>query len=367
MITDAVQNSPARSRSDKQVSHMHDEHSLGRIAVLGPFIVDVLGRPVSEIPPGQGGILLEEIRMTVAGTGGGAAIDLAALGWNVDGHGAIGRDALGTFLRSQLANAGIGATGIVEKDGVQTSATILPIRANGERPSMHVPGATRYWTHDDLDAAALENVDALLVGGPDTMPDVLSPEGIGIIERFRATGRPVFVDLLRSDAASNRADLMRLLAHVDWFTPNDDQLRSLTGVNDLTDAAEMMLAAGVGTVAVTTGAKGALLVRRGHKPVVVPAYPTTVVDTTGCGDAFNSGVITGVLSGAAPQDAVSLGNACGALVATGLGSDAGITALADVLTVVASDNAATTERLESRIRELSTGRQLAARMPEDVQ
>ena len=32
--------------------------------------------------------------------------------------------------------------GLSRKRGVQTSATILPIRANGERPALHVPGAT---------------------------------------------------------------------------------------------------------------------------------------------------------------------------------------------------------------------------------
>jgi hypothetical protein len=55
------------------------------------------------------------------------------------------------------------------------------------------------------------------------------------------------------------------------------------------------------------------------------------VDTTGCGDGFNAGMLAGLLLGAAPVDAAWLGIACGSLVATGLGSDAGIENFAQAL------------------------------------
>ena len=55
------------------------------------------------------------------------------------------------------------------------------------------------------------------------------------------------------------------------------------------------------------------------------------VDTTGCGDGFNAGMLTGLMLGCSPADAAWLGVACGSLVATGLGSDAGITGLDQVL------------------------------------
>jgi hypothetical protein len=56
-----------------------------------------------------------------------------------------------------------------------------------------------------------------------------------------------------------------------------------------------------------------------------------VVDTTGCGDAFTAGMLAGLLAGAGCVDAAWLGIACGSLAATGLGSDAGIASLGQVL------------------------------------
>ena len=44
------------------------------IVSLGVHIVDILGRPVTGIPPGQGRQLLDEIRITAAGTAAGTVL-----------------------------------------------------------------------------------------------------------------------------------------------------------------------------------------------------------------------------------------------------------------------------------------------------
>ena len=73
---------PAMSRHE----HGHERPGgepawpLGTVTVLGAHILDVLGRPVEEIPPGQGSVRLKEIRATAAGTAAGTGVDLAKLG-----------------------------------------------------------------------------------------------------------------------------------------------------------------------------------------------------------------------------------------------------------------------------------------------
>jgi len=53
---------------------------VGRVTVLGAHILDVLGRPVEAIPPGQRSARLQEIKATAAGTAAGTGVDLAKLG-----------------------------------------------------------------------------------------------------------------------------------------------------------------------------------------------------------------------------------------------------------------------------------------------
>src|SRR5205085_10915472 len=79
---------------------------------------------------------------------------------------------------------------------------------------------------------------------------------------------------------------------------------------------------GVGCVAATCGADGALVVDAGGAQSV-PAFPVEVVDTTGCGDAFSAGFLRGLSLGRTPREAALLGCAAAALVAQGLGSDHG--------------------------------------------
>ncbi len=63
----------------------------GRVVSLGVHIVDVLGRPVTHIPAGQGRQLLEEIRITAAGTAAGTSV-YRELGAEVIAMGAVGDD-----------------------------------------------------------------------------------------------------------------------------------------------------------------------------------------------------------------------------------------------------------------------------------
>jgi hypothetical protein len=62
-------------------------------------------------------------------------------------------------------------------------------------------------------------------------------------------------------------------------------------------------------------------------------------------------MLTGLLMHASPTDAAWLGLACGALVATGLGSDAGIEDLGQVLDFLRQTQPAAADRINDRIKD----------------
>ena len=82
-----------------------------RAIALGVHVVDVLARRVEVIPEGQGGQLVDSIRITAAGPAGGTALTLAKLGAEVRSAGAIGSDALGDVLVDLLTRAGVDPSG----------------------------------------------------------------------------------------------------------------------------------------------------------------------------------------------------------------------------------------------------------------
>ena len=319
------------------------------VAVVGAHILDVLGRPVEEIPPGQGSARLAEIRATAAGTAAGSAVDLARLGLLVHSFGAVGTDLLGDIVLQALAAGGVDTGGVVRKPGAQTSATILPIRPDGSRPALHVPGATRLLELADIDLDAVSGCDALLVGGPDALSGLSAADLTAVVTAAKRAGALVVVDVLHPGSPRSLERLAGALALADWFCPNDEQLLALTGRAGLADAIADVLALGTGGVAVTLGPDGCLVTDESGQPRPVPALKVPVVDSTGCGDGFNAGFLTGLLAGCEPADAASLGVACGALVATGLGSDAGIESLEQVLELLGSERAEAAARISERM------------------
>jgi len=58
------------------------------------------------------------------------------------------------------------------------------------------------------------------------------------------------------------------------------------------------------------------------REIRTPAFDVPIIDSTGCGDAYNAGLIKGLSLGWDLENCASLGCACGGLAIQGLGSDA---------------------------------------------
>jgi sugar/nucleoside kinase (ribokinase family) len=290
-----------------------------RAVAMGVHVLDVLVRPVEAIPDGQGGALVEEIKVTAAGSAGGAAITLAKLGAEVSSAGAIGTDAAGDMLLALLQRGGVDTSLLVRRDDVQTSASVLPIRPNGDRPAFHVVGANATYGPADVPWDELAGATHLHLDGPEFMGGEAAAK---ILARAREQGMVTSADLLAPGDLGVLEWVAAALPHLDYFFPNDEQVLGFTGAGDIEAGCRALLEHGGGCIAATCGAEGAIVVD-GENVERVPAFSVDVVDTTGCGDAFSAGFLRGLSLGRDHREAATLGCAAAALVAGGLGSDAG--------------------------------------------
>jgi sugar/nucleoside kinase (ribokinase family) len=290
-----------------------------RAVAMGVHVLDVLVRPVEGIPEGQGGQLVDEIRITAAGSAGGTALTLAKLGAEVRSAGALGTDAVGEMLVSLLEQGGVETSALVRRDQVQTSASVLPIRPDGERPAFHVVGANATYGPDDVDWDALAGLSHLHLGGPEFIG---GESALPILEQAHERGAVTSADILAPGDPGLLEWIAPALPELDFLLPNEEQVVGLTGSEDLGEGCRALVERGVGCVAATRGAAGAMIVDSGSEESV-PAFAVDVVDTTGCGDAFSAGFLRGLSLGREGRAAGVLGCAAAALVAGGLGSDHG--------------------------------------------
>ncbi|HEY2636580.1 MAG TPA: PfkB family carbohydrate kinase [Solirubrobacteraceae bacterium] len=286
------------------------------VVCLGVHVLDVLVRPVEEIPEGQGGALVEQIRLTAAGTAGGTALILARLGARVRSVGAIGTDAAGDMLLDLLRREGVDTTHLKRRDDVQTSASVLPIRPDGSRPAFHVIGANGTVTAADAPSDAAGFVH---LGGPEFMG---GEEAGRVLAAAAERGATTSADVLAEGNPGLLDWIAPAFAALDYLLPNEEQVLGLTGGSDLEAGCRALRERGVGCVAATRGADGVLLVDDDGARTI-PALAIEPVDTTGCGDAFSAGFLRGLSLGRSRDDAARLGCAVASLVAQGLGTDAG--------------------------------------------
>lgn len=290
-----------------------------KIATVGVHVLDTHVIGVESIPAGSDGQLVERIRMSAAGTAGGTALVLSRLGAEVTSYGAVGTDPIADVLLALLTSEGVDVSGLVRKAEHQTSSSVLPVRANGDRPAWHCIGANGAFTLDDLPPSAVDGITHLHLGGP----EFLGGEAAGqLLGKARAAGAVTSLDILAPGDPDLLAWVADALPHTDYLLPNDEQVLGFTGAASLADGARALVDAGADCVAVTQGARGALVVTA-DEVIEVPAYAVEVVDTTGCGDAFSAGFLRGLSLGRDLRGAAELGCATAAQVAGGLGTDAG--------------------------------------------
>jgi sugar/nucleoside kinase (ribokinase family) len=285
-----------------------------KVVAMGVHVLDVHVRPVEGIPDRSDGAIVDEIAMTAAGTAGGTATILRKLGASVQSFGAVGKDALGATLVGLLDEAGVDTTHLVRRGTAQTSASVIPVRPNGDRPAWHCIGTNGVYTVEDVDLDAVAAATHLHLGGPEFLGGEPAAK---VLAHARANGVVTSVDMLAPGDPGMLEWVEAVFPYTDYFLPNDEQLLGLTGATSLEEAARVVLGKGAGCVAVTRGAEGALVVTR-DETIEVPAFAVEVVDTTGCGDAFSAGFLRGRASGKDLRESAVLASATAALVAQGL-------------------------------------------------
>jgi len=297
---------------------------MSNIVSMGVHILDVLGRHVSEIPPGQNIALIDEIRITAAGTAAGTAVDMAKLGCKVVAVGAAGDDEMGNVLLGIMNRYGIDTSYMKRKKGVQTSGTMLPIRPNGERPALHVMGTNATFCFEDVPQDVVRNADFVHIGGFYLMPKFDGEDTVKTLKVARAGKAITTMDILGIKQVNMADKILPAMPYLDYFMPNLEEAQMITGLTDLDELCNFFLNAGAKHVVLKMGARGSLIKDKAGMRLRIPAFKVAVVDTTGCGDAWTGGFIAGLSRGMTIEEAAQLASACGSLVATGLGSDAGI-------------------------------------------
>ena len=290
---------------------------------MGFYTFDCLGWPFAEVPPGGGTVLLDEVTLAVSGAAGVAAIIGAKMGLKTCAVGGVGTDMMGDWVLQRIAQFGVDMTDLKRYPDVPTSTSIVLTRADGSRPALHMKGATGAFVVEEDRFDAVTDTKVFHMGGIGLMDAMDGERNAALMKHAKARGCITTVDVFAGSKA-DLPDVMAVLPHTDYFIPSIEEAEALSGLTDREAIARFFLDLGAKCCVFTLGAEGAYYRHRDGTTFTAPAFKIDVKCTCGCGDAFNAGLATGLIRGMSPEDSVRFAQACAALNATGLGSQAGI-------------------------------------------
>jgi len=305
------------------------------VGCAGILVADTFCGPMPALPrPGEL-LAVDAMPSKAGGCAANVAIDLAKQGFDVDVAGCVGNDAAARIVLSSLGAYRIGCRHILPTDAYPTSTTVILLVEGEDRRYVHAFGANTAFTVAQVDRKWVRELKVFYLGGLLAMPGIRIPELGELLAFCRHHGVTTVVDVAVPQGYAETKEFTRLLPYIDYFTPNEDEARRLTGASRPLDQLCAFADHGANTVIVTRGTAGAVA-GRGGKCWSTEAYLLPAVDPSGAGDAFTSGVITGILRGWGLDQTLPYAAALGASAIRAVGTTDSVFTAADAMAFVAS-------------------------------
>ena len=287
------------------------------VICIGMALVDSIIRGFNPTPVSASGYLAESGSLNAGGEAVNEAVAAAKLGMKTGILCALGNDPAGEIVLNELKKNGVDTSLIVRSEA--TPVTTMFVNADGTRQSV-TNQAHRFNFHPEKDLSRFTDAKAVILGSlfraPFDDPAIIH----AVVCGAKAAGQLVIADTkLPNFRFLTLEDIRDALPQIDFITPNEDEARYFTGKDDPEDMADVFLGYGVGNAVIKLGSKGCLLKNR-ETTSYVPALPIRAVDATGAGDNLVAGMVTELLRGASPEEALRFANACGAICTTAVGA-----------------------------------------------
>jgi len=266
------------------------------VTCAGIHVADIFAADLPRISePGELTFARKGIYMHVGGHSANVSINLRKIGLlqgEVSSVGAIGEDLFGDFIESTLMKNGVLAH-LQRVPEIGTSKDLILV-VTGEDRRYHVDlGANLSLDPDSISAVLIEERPVILYIGGTGMLGTCDKKLADILRASKAHNCLNFVDPV-APYSGNWDPLIRACKWIDVFHCNNVEASSMTGYEDLEKAADALIKRGIGLVIISVGEHG-LIAKSNRVTLRMPAMTVPIVDPSGAGDAFCSGVIFGLV------------------------------------------------------------------------
>lgn len=309
------------------------------VVAIGNAIVDVMApcedELIEELGLAKGGMTLvdtgraqelyDAMGRATEISGGSAANTLAgmaALGSQCAFIGQVAKDQLGDIFAHDIRAVGIDFDTQPREGDPPTARCLIFVTPDGERTMNTFLGASQFLPPAALDEELIASAGVLYLEGYLWDPEEPRSAMRRAIDVSRDAGRKVAFTASESFVIERHGDDFRALIEegkIDILFVNENELATLTGKLDF-EAGLDVLKGKVPTLVATRSARGAVAIAHGERAEVAAEPIEKVVDTTGAGDLFAAGFLTGHTRGDNLETCLRLGAICAGEIISHIGA-----------------------------------------------
>jgi sugar/nucleoside kinase (ribokinase family) len=258
-------------------------------------------------------------------SGGSAAntlAGLARLGHKTAFIGQVANDQLGGVFAHDIRAGGIHFDVPAREGAPATACCYILVTPDAQRTMNTFLGASQFLPARLIDSALIESAAILYLEGYLWDPEEPRAAMRTAIDVARAAGRKVALTLSDAFVISRHGpDFLAEMeaGRIDILFANEVEICALSGTDDF-EAAVATIAAKVPLLVCTRGEHGAIAIEHGVRTEVQAEPVSHLVDTTGAGDLFASGVFAGIAQGRSMADCLTMGAVCAAEIISHYGA-----------------------------------------------
>jgi len=284
------------------------ESGMFDIVTVGHFTIDLILSPKIANP-----------RLTLGGPPTYVSLAARQLGARVSVISKVGKDFPNEYI-VRLKTEGVDLSGLKLLGEASSTKFILKyekgrrrLQLRGLAPSIHLEDISDSQQAKIIHVAPVANELSLdVIIKLRKLTDVLSFDPQGFVRRFDAKGKVRLKTL----------EDIRVLQLIDVYKSSINEIRKVTGLEDLRLAMKEIHGYGARIVIVTRGMKGSALLFEGKLYAVPACKPKILVDPTGAGDAFTGAFLAEYLQKKNPTWCACVGSSAASFVTEGVGPTA---------------------------------------------
>ena len=295
------------------------------VICLGILVADLFASPIDSLPNEGELKTTDHFLLSAGGCAVNTAVDLRRLNCSVAALGKVGGDMFGDFVTAELQRHGIDTSNVKRSATLPTSSTVILNVTGQDRRYLHCIGANAELCLADVDCSVLAATRVLYVGGYLAMPSFNPGDLARLFEMAKKHSVVTVLDVVIPAGHSVSLEQVEpVLPYTDYFLPNQDEARALTGFDEPIDQAKCLARVNPAcTVVVTRGHRGSLT-KYGNALIDTTPFHMDSIDESGAGDAFTAGFIAGLLQDWPIDTTLSFASAVGASCTRALGCHEGV-------------------------------------------